>query len=126
MFDLESSYYGTAWFGTLRGVRVKEFSGDKFVSLSVEHNFRRVPLLSTGIPFLYENNLEIIAFGSIAQSWLSSFRQNLLSSGVTTGGWYYEMGFGVSRILDLLRLDLTWRGKTPRGFVLTLSIADFF
>jgi Family of unknown function (DUF5686)/CarboxypepD_reg-like domain len=126
MFDLESSYYGTAWFGTLRGARVKEFSGDRFVSLTVEHNFRRVPFLLTGIPFLYENNLEIIAFSSIAQSWLSSSHQNLISSGVTTGGWYYEMGFSVSRILDLFRLDLTWRGKEPRGFVVTLGIADFF
>lgn len=126
LFDLESSYYGSAWFGTLRGARVKEFSGDGFVSLSVEHNFRRVPLLSTGIPLIYENNLEIIASGSIAQSWLSSSRQNLLSSGVITGGWYYEIGFGVSRILDLFRLDLTWRGKEPRGLVVTLGIADFF
>jgi hypothetical protein len=126
MFDLESSYYGSAWFGTLRGARVKEFSGDRFVSVSVEHNFRRVPLLSTGIPFLYENNLEIVVFGSIAQSWLLSSRQNLLSSGVATDGWYYEMGLGVSRILDLFRLDLTWRGKEPRGFVITLGIADFF
>jgi hypothetical protein len=126
MFDLESSYYHTAWFGALRGVRVKEFSGDRFVSLSVEHNFRRVPLLATGIPFLYESNLEIILFGAIAQSWLSSSRQNLPSSGVITNGWYYEMGFGVSRILDLLRLDLTWRGKVPRGFVVTLGIADIF
>jgi len=126
MFDLESSYYGSAWFGTLRGARVKEFSGDRFVSMSVEHNFRRVPLLATGIPFLYENNLEIIAFGSIAQSWVPSTGQSPLLSGVATGGWYYEVGFGVGRILDLFRLDLTWRGKEPRGFVVTLSISDFF
>jgi len=128
MFDLESSYCGSAWFGTLRGARVKEFSGDRFVSLSIEHNFRRVPLLLTGVPFLYDNNLEIIVFGSIAQSWISSSRQNILFSGAATGGWYYEMGFSVSRIFDLFRLDLNVARNSAarfsgdnryRGFFLT-------
>jgi hypothetical protein len=83
-------------------------------------------LPAPGIPFLYESNLEIILFGAIAQSWFSSSLQNPHLSGVVTNGWYYELGFGVSRILDLFRLDLTWRGKVPHGFVVTLGIADIF
>lgn len=125
LFDLESSYMGSVWFGALRGAGVKEFSGDRFVSLSIEHNFRRVPFLATGIPFLYKTNYELIVFGSLAQSWMSpSTLRTAQAAGEPTHGWYYEAGFGISRIFDLLRLDLTWRGKEPRSLVLTLGIAD--
>ncbi len=124
LFNLESSYEGTAWFGSLRGAGVKEFSGDRFVLLSVEHNFRRIPFLASGIPFLYESNLELIVFGSVAQSWLSPSALAGPPIFNTTNGWYYEGGVSISRILDIFRFDLTWRGVEPRGFTLTLGIGD--
>ena len=126
LFSLESSYEGTAWFGGLRAAGVKEFSGDRFVLFSIEHNFRRIPFLASGIPFLYESNLELIVFGSVAQSWLSP---SVLAGPPifnTTNGWYYEGGVSLSRILDLFRFDLTWRGVEPRGLTLTLGIGDIF
>ena len=126
LFSLESSYEGTAWFGGLRAAGVKEFSGDRFVLFSIEHNFRRIPFLASGIPFLYESNLELILFGSVAQSWLSP---SVLAGPPifnTTNGWYYEGGVSLSRILDLFRFDLTWRGVKPRGLTLTLGIGDIF
>ncbi len=126
LFNLESSYYGSAWFGSLRAARVKEFSGDRFVVLNVEHNFRRVPFLATGIPFLYKSNLELIVFGSVAQSWLSPSPIAGPPIFNTTNGWYYEGGLSINRILDILRFDLTWRGKEPRGFAVTFGIADIF
>jgi len=124
LFNLESSYEGTAWFGGLRAAGVKEFFGDRFVLLSVEHNFRRLPFLASGIPFLYESNLELIVFGSVAQSWLSPSVLVGPPTFNTTNGWYYEGGISLSRILDIFRFDLTWRGKAPRGLTLTLGIGD--
>ncbi|MGA7161351.1 MAG: DUF5686 family protein [Bacteroidota bacterium] len=126
LFNLESSYEGTAWFGVLRAAGVKEFSGDRFVLLSVEHNFRRLPFLASGIPFLYNSNLELILFGSVAQTWLSPSPLAGLPTFKTTNGWYYEGGASISRILDILRVDLTWRGIAPRGLALTLGIGDIF
>ena len=126
LFNLESSYQGTAWFGGLRAARVKEFSGDRFVLLSVEHNFRRIPFLASGIPFLYESNLELIVFGSVAQSWLSPSPLAGPPIFNTTNGWYYEGGVSISRILDLFRLDLTGAEREPRGLALTLGIGDIF
>ncbi|HTY11931.1 MAG TPA: DUF5686 family protein [Bacteroidota bacterium] len=124
LFNLESSYIGSAWFGGLRAAGVKEFSGDRFVLLSVEHNFRRLPFLASGIPFLYESNLEVIVFGSVAQSWLTPSALAGPPTFNTTNGWYYEGGVSLSRILDLFRVDLTWRGKAPRSLALTLGIGD--
>ena len=126
LFNLESSYLGTAWFGGLRAAGVKEFSGDRFVLLSVEHNFRRIPFLASGIPFLYQSNLELIVFGSVAQSWLSPSALAGPPIFNTTNGWYYEGGVSINRILDIFRFDLTWRGVKPRGIALTLGIGDIF
>ena len=94
--------------------------------LSVEHNFRRLPFLASGIPFLYKSNLELIVFGSVAQSWLSPSALAGPPTFKTTNGWYYEGGISISRILDIFRFDLTWRGIEPRGLTLTLGIGDIF
>ena len=126
LFSLESSYLGSAWFGGLRASGVKEFSGDRFVLISIEHNFRRVPFLATGIPYLYKSNLELIVFGSVAQSWLSPSAIAGPPVFKTTNGWYSEGGISISRILDLFRFDMTWRGKEPRGLTFTIGIGDIF
>jgi Family of unknown function (DUF5686)/CarboxypepD_reg-like domain len=126
LFNLESSYLGTAWFGGLRAAGVKEFSGDRFALLSLEHNFRRIPFLASGIPFLYESNLELIMFASVAQSWLTPSALAGPPTFRTTNGWYYEGGISINRILDIFRFDLTWRGVEPRSLALTLGIGDIF
>jgi hypothetical protein len=120
LYGLESRYDGVGPFGVLRGAGIREFTGERFVSLSVEHNFRSTPFLLLDIPFLYRNSIELIIHGAVAQTWSSS----ALPFGVTSGGWYTEAGIGISRIFSLLRLDATYRLMEPRGFVLTLGIAQ--
>ncbi|MGB5874785.1 MAG: DUF5686 family protein [Bacteroidota bacterium] len=118
LFDLESNLSGIAPFGVLRGVRVKEFSGTSFVSANVEHNFRSIPFLALGVPFLYENNLELVLQGSAAKAW------NRSPYPVTpTDGWYYEVGLGISRIFEIFRADFTWRLSDPKGVRLTFATA---
>jgi len=118
LFDLESNLSGIAPFGVLRGARVKEFSGTSFVSASVEHNFRSIPFLALGLPFLYENNLELVLHGSAARVWNRSPYPV-----APTGGWYYEAGLGISRIFELFRADITWRLSDPKGIRLTVATA---
>jgi hypothetical protein len=118
LFDLESNLSGIAPFGVLRGARVKEFSGTSFVSASVEHNFRSIPFLALGIPFLYENSMELLLHGSAARAW------NKSTYPVTpTDGWYYEVGIGISRIFDVFRADFTWRLSEPKGIRLSFATA---
>jgi hypothetical protein len=120
MFSLESRYDALGPFGVLRAGEVKEFAGDRFVSLSMEHNFRSTPFLFLDIPYLYRNSIELILYGSVAQTWSSS----ALPFGRTTNGWYSEAGFGISRILTLFRLDVSYRFMQPRGFFLTFGVAQ--
>lgn len=135
LFDLESASSGYAPFGVMRAMNVKEFSGTSYVALNAEHNFRSVPFLALGIPFLYENNIEFIVHSSVARTSgepiftvtpfdirypNSTFPTNI------TNGWYSEIGFGFSRIFDLLRADFTWRLSAPGNFRFTLGVANLF
>ncbi|HEY4644306.1 MAG TPA: DUF5686 family protein [Bacteroidota bacterium] len=125
-FDIETRSSGVAPFGVLRGASVKEFSGDRYVALSIEHNFRSGPFLALGLPFLYKKSIELVIHGSAAQTWVEN-RQTLQRAALTpTRGWYTEAGVGLNRILSLFRIDLTWRFKERRDLFFTVAAAVFF
>jgi hypothetical protein len=118
IFVLDSRSSGYAPFGVLRGSMIREFAGTRFLMVNVEHNFRNVPWLALDIPFLYQNNIDLIVHGSVAQTWWA---------GTTfSSGWYTEAGIGVGRIFDLVRADITYRFKQPSGFWFSLSVASIF
>jgi len=129
LFDLESRYIGLGPFGVLRTARVKEFSGDRYLSAIAEHNFRSLPFHWLGIGFLEKAGIELILTGGVARTWMSSTTSNQLPFAVRTmEGWYKEAGFGISRILGLIRTDFAWRlgmGIDDR-FFFSLSVADIF
>jgi hypothetical protein len=116
MFSVETAAAGFAPFGVMRGARPKEFTGTAYAALNVEHNFRTLPLLALGIPFLYRSNVELIVFGGAARTWSRDDQGSF-----TRSGTYTEAGFSISRILDLLRADFTWRLSAPRGLYFTLG-----
>ncbi|MFN0159304.1 MAG: DUF5686 family protein [Bacteroidota bacterium] len=121
LFSIESASSVYAPFGVMKAMDVKEFGGTSYTAINIEHNFRSLPFLALGIPFLYENNIEFIVHGGIAKSWNNGPLQVN-----TTDRVYSDMGFGISRIFDLLRCDFTWRLSTPGNFRFTLSVANLF
>ena len=120
-FSLESSSSGFGPFGVMRGMRVKEFSGVGYVAVNLEQNFRSIPFLALGIPFVYEGGIEFLIHGGAARSWDRG--GNTLTS---TDGWYTEAGFGVGRILDFLRVDFTWRISNPSNVLVTVAVSSLF
>jgi hypothetical protein len=121
IFALESPQSGLAGLGSLRGITINEFAGDQHVTFSLEHNIRSIPFLLLNIPFLYKNNIEIITFANCARAWASSSVPIIYNHPTT--GWYSEAGIGISRVLGLLRLDITRRFTPPSGWAWTLGIA---
>jgi hypothetical protein len=122
MFALDSRYASFEMAGALKGANVREFGGDQFFLLLVEHNFRNIPWLALDIPFLYKNSIELLAFGTLARSWMTN--NSYLPFTNTTDGVYAEAGIGVSRIFALLRLNFTYRFAQPQQFVFSVSIAQ--
>jgi hypothetical protein len=118
-FTIESasSYIGP--FGVMRALDVKEFAGTSYLACNIEHNFRSLPFLALGIPFLYERSIEFIVHGGAAQTWDTKGL-----SLPTTSGWYGEAGFGLNRLFDVFRADCTWRVTAPTGFRVTVSLGQ--
>ncbi len=120
-YYFDSPLIGYAPSGVLRGAKIKEFSGDTYFLMTVEHNFRSVPFLWLNIPFLYKNSIELLLYANIAQSWNNS---DIATSSIhPTGGVYTEIGCGISRILGLLRLDFTYRLTRPERWIFTMGVA---
>jgi hypothetical protein len=103
----------------MRAMTVKEFGGNSYLAINAEHNFRSVPFLALGIPFLYKNNIELILHGGVARSWNTGGLPLQ-----ATDALYSEIGMGMSRIFDILRMDVTWRLSSPRDFRFTLALAQ--
>jgi hypothetical protein len=106
--------------GILKGTSLKEFAGDGYVVVTLEHNFRSIPFLMLDIPFLYRNSIELILFSSVARSWNPS---TILPYGRTTEGWYAEAGISLSRIIGLFRIDVTRRLTDSDAWFVTLGVA---
>jgi hypothetical protein len=115
-FVLDSQLGGLAPFGVLKTAYPRQFTGDRFVMISAEHNFRSVPFLMLGIPFLYKSGIEFLINGTAAQSWLNGTSM--------TNGWYYEAGIGIGKIFDLIRADVTYRLSNPKELFFTIGISS--
>ena len=117
-FVLDSQLGRFAPFGVLRTAYPREFTGDRFAMISVEHNFRSVPFLMLGIPFLYKSGIEFLVDATAAQSWLNGNSM--------TNGWYYEAGIGIGKIFGIIRADVTYRISNPHGVFFTIGISSLF
>lgn len=115
-FVLDSQLGRFAPFGVLKTAYPREFVGDRFVMLSLEHNFRNVPFLILNIPFLYKSGLDVLLDGAAGQSWLNGKS--------TTNGWYYEAGIGLGKIFELIRMDLTYRISKPNALFFSVGMSS--
>jgi hypothetical protein len=118
-FDVDVRSSGYAPFGVMHAAGVKEFAGTGMVAFSAEHNFRSLPFLALGLPFLYEPGIEFLLHAAGARTWQQG-------DGVpnTTPGWFAEAGFGIGRLFDLFRLDVTWRLAGGSMCVLSFGVAS--
>ena len=85
----------------------QEFLGDRLYFINLSNNFGKI--LWGGIPFISKWNL--IGFFNAGRNEISNSNYELAAykSFRISSGIYMEAGFGISRILDLLRIDFAWR-----------------
>lgn len=89
------------------GMNYGEFLGDKLYYFNIENNFGR--WLWKDVPFV--KNLELIGFFNAGKSEISenNFGLSAYKNFHGTDKWYFETGFGLGNILNVFRLNFTWR-----------------
>ncbi len=131
-FSLESSATYVAAESVFRGMNVKEFYGDSYAAIALEHNFGEVIPGVLRIPNIASFGIEFITIAGVgwtqfSQQTLDYTKTKLPSTSATADGWYYEAGLGFNKIALFLRCDISARfsqRSVPR-FGLTLSGATY-
>jgi hypothetical protein len=129
-YSLESSIASTAGDGVFRGMNVKEFYGDRYAALSLEHSFGEVIPGVLRIPSIASFGIEFILTGSLGWTDFSDVArllQALPTTAQTQDSYYYEAGIALNRILLFFRLDFSARMSqriTPE-YRFTISSATF-
>lgn len=101
---------GTAF----RGMRIKEFYGDRLLSLQMSHNFGEVVPGLLRIPNIASFGIEFILFGGVQWTGFSeatrrAYAPTLPSTDATADRTYFEVGMGINRLLLFFRLDVNAR-----------------
>lgn len=104
-------------FLSFKTLKTYEYVGDKFISISAEHNWRTIPFQSLGLTFLADLNIDIITGINLLKIWNESnyFTNN------TRNSIFWEGYFSLARILGIGRVDFSY-GANKR-FVVRLGLA---
>jgi hypothetical protein len=110
----ESGFNGIVVGNAFRGMRVKEFYGDRSFELTMSHNFGEVVPGVLRIPNIASFGLELITFGGFAWTSFSDetrerYNPQLQTTAETADQIYYDVGVSINRILIFLRLDISAR-----------------
>lgn len=135
-FSIESSSSLISANTAMRGAREKEFYGNKYITLSLEHNWGEIIPGLIRIPNIAEFGVEFINYFNIAYTYFDKTTKYASHQGeqfipnstaATPDKWYYEIGLGLNRLFLFLRTDLTIRlsqVERPR-FFFTFTTANF-
>lgn len=125
LFSPESQLSGIAGTRAMRGMEIKEYYGQSFVSAIVTHNFGEVIPGLLRIPGVAVLGVEILAsagvsYTRIGQEVREAYSVQLPDTHSTRESMYYEVGIGFNRLLLLFRIDVSARlsqTDSPRMFI---------
>lgn len=97
-----------------RGMRIKEFYGDRLLSLQMSHNFGEVVPGLLRIPNIASFGIEFLLFGgvqwtSFSEATRAAYAPMLPTTDATADRTYFEIGMGINRLLLFFRLDVNAR-----------------
>ncbi|GMU86562.1 MAG: hypothetical protein AMXMBFR48_18040 [Ignavibacteriales bacterium] len=130
-YSFESSSAAIALPGALRGIKEKEFYGDRYATVFAEHNFGELIPGILRIPNVAAYGIEVIINGSIGWSdiknraQVQSLNPMLKTTAETQDRYYYEAGIGFNRLLIFFRFDISARLSQVSGpsYRITFSTA---
>lgn len=120
-------------FGGLNTLHDRPYEGRGFVSILWEHSFRSVPFERLGWKAAARKGLNFIIHGAHARVWSPAAGggggwNNLewrKTDPRSPDGFHHEIGYSISGLFDLFRVDFTHRLDKP-GFAIGVSAARIF
>jgi type IV secretory pathway VirB3-like protein len=117
-------------FGVFKTKTFTPYEGASYASIYAEHNFRSIPLEAMGWRSAGKKGLSLIVFGGAGKTW-DSHDQTLFIQQVPgsllkgTNGVHTEVGFSLSNLFSLFRIDFAYRLDEP-GFYPGISLSRLF
>lgn len=111
-FSYESSTSALAMQGVFRGIRVKEFYGENYITVFTEHNFGEIFPGLFRIPNVTSFGVEFIVNVNAGWSSINSLRSDgtvFKTTESTPEKYYLEGGIGINRLLLFFRFDVSAR-----------------
>ena len=111
-------------FGGLKTAKNPPYQGDRWALLAWEHTFRTIPFELIGWEWAIKQHWNVILHG--AHGWTSF--EDYEPEGVPvfdSDGVHNALGFSLSGLFTILRLDASWRLDEP-GFRFGFSVARLF
>ena len=114
------------YYGNVRGVDYKAFTGDRMLSAIVEYSITGTALYDRGIKLGILKALKLTCWSSVGWSSLSEknkrFVAALNTSLSTTDGVYNEMGIGIGDRLNIVRIDFIRNTISKNKLLLSFNI----
>lgn len=133
-FSLEAAYLRLGVTDNSRGLQVKEFYGDRYFMINMEHNFGEIIPGVFTIPNVASFGLEFITFASLGWSAFNNAEYGKLVDGsefipnstdITSDRYYYDLGIGINRVFIFFRVDVGYRFSQMPRTLITISTATF-
>ena len=90
--------------GAFKGLNPYFYTGSEMTALHLEHNWRSIPFQALGLDFISNLYLDFITGGGMLKTWNRS--GYLIGSSMNKP--YWEMYAGISRILGVFRIDVSY------------------
>ncbi len=107
-------------FLSFKGLTPYEYTGNKFIALHAEHNWRTIIFQGTGLTFFADYFIDVITGLSVLKMWNETnyFKTN------STDKVYWEAYLGFGRILGLGRIDFCYGANS--NFVVKIALSTLF
>jgi hypothetical protein len=114
------------YYGNLRGIDYKAFTGDRMVTATVEYAVNGSALYELGMKLGIVKLMKLTLWNGLGWSSLSTknirYVEGLNVPIETTNGIYHEMGIGFSDRLNILRIDLMRNTISKNKLLLSFNV----
>ena len=117
MFTVEGAQRRYMFSASFRTMALRQYSGDRFLAVTVEHNFRNIPFGVIGFPTVPIDLILRIGYADVGAGHVAAvpvFYERPIHH-------YWEYTFGIGRLFDFARIDLSYTQQPSPRYVISTA-----